>query len=386
MKIGQMAYKKYDPLYRRGSKDRVLYWRAEVLGHKYRSLAGIMGKTLNWSAWVEAQPMNVGKANATTPHQQACAEVEAKMRGMRKKKGYVDHPSDVDTEMSFLVPMTAHTYEKGMELPPSFAVQPKLNGYRSQNEEMRSTFRSGDTIQTIPHIRKALEAAFKKFGPDLVIDGELYNHTHRELLNQTSSALRKQNPSEKELEASADLVELHVYDCYYKQKLGMSQRERLQLMEQVVRCIHHPKVKMVPCDICTTQAQLDAIYRHHLQEGYEGSIIRFLDAPYEHKRSHSVLKYKPRYDAEFEAMHFESGRGKRANTAAKLVCRVPRGKFKGVEFTANIKGKDAEKAAMWDRRDEVAGKPVTISFAYITEFGKPFHNYLEKIWWDGVKI
>jgi len=83
------------------------------------------------------------------------------------------------------------------------------------------------------------------------------------------------------------------------------------------------------------------------------------------KRSKSLLKIKYRYDAEYEVIDIVPGR----NGQAILIMRLPNGKtVKGV-----APGTKQEKEFVMNNADHYIGKLCTCSFAYLTDYGIPFH-------------
>ena len=62
------------PLYTRDSSGSVRFWRMEVEGAQYRSIAGVVGGAEVTSGWSNATGKNVGRSNETTATQQAIAE------------------------------------------------------------------------------------------------------------------------------------------------------------------------------------------------------------------------------------------------------------------------------------------------------------------------
>mgnify|MGYP001453946926 CR=1 FL=1 len=72
----------------------------------------------------------------------------------------------------------------------------------------------------------------------------------------------------------------------------------------------------------------------HLEQGYEGQMVR-KDAPYENKRSATLLKRKEFTDAEYKVLDIEEGDGNRTGTVKHLVCYCP---TTDRTFNSNVKG------------------------------------------------
>ena len=403
MKIGQMKHYQTPTIYKRAQTGGVLFWFAEILGHKRRSVSGVTGGTRKLAEWTECFGVNVGKSNETTPEEQAIAECKASMDKKLKNGGYHTSLAAIDEAAEYNVPMKGEEYDPDVtELPKEFDLDSKLNGFRSLHDATVSSTSGGEPIVSCLHIRAALARVFKRW-PGIVVDGEAYNHTHRELLNRIGSLVRKQTPSAEEIAEAGRIVQLHVYDAYIKGQNTVTQEYRDKLVDMVVAEANSPCIIKVWRRRCT-KATLEPMYKEILRMGYEGAMIRWLSLPYKFGRSRIMLKYKPRKDAEFTILEVREGKGKRAGMAAKILCRLPcigsrtpriaAGSYvahlrvigQRPSFETNVRWTDEEKQRLWSIRDELVGKQITVSFAYYTEFGVPFHAYSEKIWEEGNKI
>ena len=59
-------------------------------------------------------------------------------------------------------------------------------------------------------------------------------------------------------------------------------------------------VKLLPNEPCKTKEDAEHMKKQYIDEGYEGVMLRNLDASYEHKRSYPLQKFKATSDAEFK--------------------------------------------------------------------------------------
>jgi DNA ligase-1 len=186
--------------------------------------------------------------------------------------------------------------------------------------------RQGKPIVSCPHIIQALEATFEAF-PSLVLDGELYNHEFRDNFNELISIARQTKPSAEDLTKSAELLEYHVYDTMGDEPFSVRSDFLLDLGAK------YSVIKLVPTTQIFSPDELDSEYAELLAMGYEGQMVR-LDAPYEQKRSKSLLKRKEFQDEEFEVIEVLEGQGNWAGYAKSVVCRDKH----GVVFNAGVKG------------------------------------------------
>jgi DNA ligase-1 len=177
--------------------------------------------------------------------------------------------------------------------------QPKLDGMRCLATKDGLFSRQGKPIVSCPHIIQALQTTFEVF-PDLVLDGELYNHKFRDNFNELISIARQTKLSAEDLAKSAELLEYHVYDMIGDSRF--SDRGDFLLNLPIFRFRNvHPSIKLVTTTQIFSPDELDAEYAELLSMGYEGQMIRF-DAPYEQKRSKSLLKRKEFQDEEFDLL------------------------------------------------------------------------------------
>jgi DNA ligase-1 len=177
------------------SKGKIREWRIEIEGPKYRTVSGLKdGKQVN-SEWKYATAKNEGRSNATTPEEQAKAEVQA-LYTNRLERDYHKNIKDVG-KSRFFKPMLAdewgHRKDK-IEYP--VWVQPKLDGVRCIASKDGLYSRQGKPILAAPHILEALTPLFE-INPDLILDGELYNHDLKEDFNKIISLVRKTKPNKR---------------------------------------------------------------------------------------------------------------------------------------------------------------------------------------------
>jgi ATP-dependent DNA ligase len=71
-------------------------------------------------------------------------------------------------------------------------------------------------------------------------------------------------------------------------------------------------VRLVPVFVVADEKEEAAVYESFLKQGYEGAMIRNLDAPYEwgvdrEKKSYQLRKHKPRHSAEYEVVGYTEG-------------------------------------------------------------------------------
>ncbi len=205
-------------LYARSSTGAILEWDVEIEGNKYRTITGQQGSPNKvTSQWTVAEGKNKGSSNETTDEQQAQMEADAKWKKKIKREGYWEDLKDIDNVSRFIEPMLA---QKLRDHPDKVKfpcmVDKKYNGGRVVASAAGFFTRKGEKYMSIPHIEEALAPLFDKF-PDLVLDGEGYNHDLRFKLNELMKILRTVKGSKLTadlLRRSEQIVRLYVYDGY----------------------------------------------------------------------------------------------------------------------------------------------------------------------------
>ena len=107
-------------------------------------------------------------------------------------------------------PMLAHKYNPDKFQYPGY-IQPKLDGVRCVFTKDGAFSRTGKQFMNVKHIEHALSHVFAKH-PNLMLDGELYNHKLKDDFEKIISLVRKQKPTEQDRSEASNLVQFHVYD------------------------------------------------------------------------------------------------------------------------------------------------------------------------------
>jgi len=219
-------------------------------------------------------------------------------------------------------------------------IQPKLDGVRCviqyENRPLKNVddlsgqltenvvvaySRTGKEWKNIDHILFNLTPWFA-LNPNVILDGELYNHDFRDDFESIISMVRKTKPTDEDRSISAENVQFHCYDII-DETMTFEERNRF-ILQTVPRnnYIHHVKTQAV-----ATESLSQVVHQQNLDDGYEGSILRTNDT-YACKRSHNLRKFKDFHDAEAYIVGYEEGQGKRKGHLGKFIMRDD----EGVEF------------------------------------------------------
>ena len=212
-------------------------------------------------------------------------------------------------------PMLAHKFDNSrVDWSLPVYIQPKLDGVRCLFTKDGAYSRTGKEFMNVSHLRTTLLPFFKQH-PDVVLDGELYNHELKHDFEKIISLVRKQKPTADDRLEAQQLVQFHVYD-YFDGVIYDSYKTRMQML--VTSDIYNRHVKYVPAKLVDSYNYARDLHATFLSEGYEGSIIR-LDGLYKHGRSYDLMKFKDFSDAEATIVGYELGKGKRTGTLGKFL-------------------------------------------------------------------
>jgi len=222
---------------------------------------------------------------------------------------------------------------------PTF-IQPKLDGVRCviqyENRPLKNIddlsgqltenvvvaySRTGKEWKNIYHILYDLVPFFEKH-PNVILDGELYNHDFKDDFESIISMVRKTKPTDEDRSISCNNVQFHCYDIVDE---TLTFEERIEFVNQNVPqsyCVSHVLTTQIP-----NQLEAEEMHNVNLYNGFEGSIVRTNDV-YKCKRSHNLRKFKDFHDAEATIVGFVEGKGKRVGTLGKFIMQDD----DGIEF------------------------------------------------------
>ena len=273
--------------------------------------------------------------------------------------------------------MLAHKVnDKKINFNEPVFIQPKLDGVRClirrefddtvNADVIRAYSRTGKEFKNLKHILKSLRDFFSA-NPDVVLDGELYNHDLRDDFEQIISLVRKQKPTDKDRQNAADIIQYHVYD-YIIPFIGYGSRLNwLKLNKDLWSNV------VIPVETHLVNKYEEAANMHYdgfLKQGYEGSILR-LNGAYEQKRSYNLQKFKDFSDDEATIVGYEAGKGKRTGTLGKFFMIDDNGIEFGCPPGKGYNYKDL--ANILDNVHDYVGKRATFTYFERTKAGNYRH-------------
>jgi DNA ligase 1 len=228
---------------------------------------------------------------------------------------------------------------------PPYIVQPKLDGERCRAlplGEGKNLLVSSEEnpIFSVPHINEELN----KLDIGIELDGELYCHgmSFEEIHSIVS---RTVNLHEDHKEIKLNLFDLVTDQPQYSRIMHLNAINRGLLS-------FSKYIKVVPIYICESLSGIMSTYDSILSSGYEGIIVRHIDAPYIRKRSIYMMKFKPKREDIYEIIGFKEEIDKEGNPKDRLGAVVCRGED-GNEFSVGSGFSDEDRERIWDRRGDV---------------------------------
>ena len=284
-------------------------------------------------------------------------------------------------------PMLAHKFDDSrVDWSQPVYIQPKLDGVRClikrvsdfPGQENLASFsvkaysRTGKEFKNVRHITNALKGFFLH-SPDVVLDGELYNHKLKNDFEKIISLVRKQKPTDTDRRDAQHLVQFHCYD-YISAPVYDSYKTRMHNL--VTSNIYDAQIKYVHADRVHSYEAARDFHAAYLSEGYEGSIIR-LDGLYKHGRSYDLMKFKDFSDTEATIIGYELGKGKRTGTLGKFIMLDDEGVTFGCPPGKGYTYKDL--ATMLSEIDSYVGKRATFTYFQRTNAGSYRHPLFKAI-------
>ena len=253
-------------------------------------------------------------------------------------------------------------------------IEIKLDGVRVitiiQGNKVEMFSRNGKQFHNFGHIIEELETVIKDHPVPypLVLDGEVMSANFQDLMKQVHRKDGKQ---------STDAV-LHLFDtiplgCFKAGSWDKPQSFRSLITNHWVRdhqetLQHVQALDWEDVDLDTTEGQerFVALNKQAVEGGYEGVMIKDVDAPYECKRTHAWLKAKPFIEVTLEVVDVEEGTGRNEGKLGAVVCEgMDDGRMVRVNVGSGFS--DANRDQFWTLRSDVIGQLVEIRADAVTQ-------------------
>jgi DNA ligase-1 len=206
-------------------------------------------------------------------------------------------------------------------------IEPKLDGVRVVTiidaEARTATMysRNGKILENFGHITRSLEDNIELFERSWVLDGEMVSTSFQALMKQVH---RKEN-------AQTDDARLMLFDMlplseFKAGKSIMGQRRRSNLLKTMKPVFDKVgSIDIIPqieVDLGTAvgEIQFKQYNKDAIEAGFEGIMIKDIDAPYVCKRHVAWLKQKPFIEVSLTIVGIEPGTGKNEGKMGAVIC------------------------------------------------------------------
>jgi len=211
------------------------------------------------------------------------------------------------------------------------------------------------------------KAATSNLSMGFVMDGEVIGNSFQELMRQ---ARRKTNAqAEDSVYNVFDIIPLQDFRRgYWNAQLD----KRIKILDDMRSVIDSmPNVELLPhimvdLDTAAGKDQLERYAKDQVNLGFEGIMIKDMDAPYECKRSTFWMKCKPVITVDLEVIGVEEGTGRNQGRLGALVCN---GVDDGKEITVNVGSgfSDGDRDNYWCDSSFIIGRTAEIMCDVITQ-------------------
>lgn len=252
----------------------------------------------------------------------------------------------------------------------TYYIQPKLDGVRCYTRwvdgEVKMFSRNHKEFMNCDHLKEQL--SFLQYYPELILDGELYNHDFKDNFNKIISIVRKKKPSTEDRIESRMWLQYHTYDVYDQKRPEIPYIERLAILKHLFEYKYRTSTSSVKVTMTKVVKNNRSVHTNHTNNkylGYEGSILR-TNTAYEQRRSAALQKVKDWNDSEFTILGFVEGEGKFSNGLGKFLGEDSEGL--SIEVPAPYLT-IPERQEVWKNRKSYLGKLATFEWFERTPAG-----------------
>jgi len=255
---------------------------------------------------------------------------------------------------------------------PPYLCQPKYDGERCRAVPIDSGYlllsSEENVFHSVPHINECIN---KLRWTDYEFDGELYAEgmSFEQIVSIVSRT--------KNIHSDHTEIKYHIFDIVLEDQSQMERSGRLLRLKTEISQLS--ALVLAPHDIAYSIDQVMQLYEMYLNRGYEGIIVRNLEAPYIRRRSTFVMKFKPAREDIYDiigANEEVSKEGLPKGRLGALVCRGDDGSIFQVGSGLTFE----DRTSIWKRKEEIIGKKVKVRYQHLTSGKVPrFPVYVEVI-------
>jgi DNA ligase-1 len=221
--------------------------------------------------------------------------------------------------------------------------------------------RNGKELVNFPHIKEQLARHAKWFAEPVVLDGEVMSASFQDLMKMVH----------RKSDVKSDDAVLNLFDIITLREFQAGVGKYRQIDRSVSlaawysHCADHmPNITVVGQERVDLrepagQARFRQINQEAVDGGYEGIMIKDLEAIYECKRSVAWLKLKPYIEVSLTVVAVEEGTGRNEGKLGALICE---GEDDGKNIRVNVGSgfTDSDRDAYWQSREDVIGHTIEV--------------------------
>jgi len=250
-------------------------------------------------------------------------------------------------------------------------IEIKLDGVRVitivKKDSVEMFSRNGKQFTNFDHICDEIKAV-ANFDEDMVLDGEVMSENFQDLMKQVH-----RKSSAGAVDAVLYLFDLIPLADFKKGAWDKVQSKRsedvtawVEANSQAWEHVRTLEWEDVDLDNPQGQARFTEINKLAVEGGYEGVMIKDIDAGYTCKRSHAWLKMKPFIEVSLTVKATEEGTGKNIGKLGALVCE---GTDDGKDIKVNVGSglTDDQRDSFWSDKDSLIGQVAEVRADAITQ-------------------
>lgn len=257
-------------------------------------------------------------------------------------------------------------------------IEVKLDGARVLtivdpiNNTVTQYTRNGKQLVNFGHICDQLLSVIDFFAEPIVLDGEIMSSSFQDLMKQ----IKRQSNVDTE-DAVLNLFDIVTLREFKAGKSDHDQRRRTFTLQEIFKIIRIgdkdalPNINVLEHEIVNLstgagKARFKEINKQAIEEGFEGLMIKDMDAPYVCKRSPSWLKMKPFVEVSLTITDTVIGTGKNDGRLGNILCEgVDDGKFIQVSVGSGLS--EAQRDEFWADRDSLVGQVIEVRADAVTQ-------------------
>jgi DNA ligase-1 len=233
--------------------------------------------------------------------------------------------------------------------------------------------RNGKEFENFPQIAQAIQDNRKALAVpnhtnySYVLDGEIVGESFQKLMKQ----------AHRKSDAVTDSMVYHMFDIipldsFIEGHYNAQQHKRIEMLERVRAKLpaDGPLQIMNGLDVDLDTAEGHDIMQRYAEAavagGFEGIMIKSMDAPYLCKRTDYWMKWKPTITVDLKIVGFEQGTGRNADRLGAIICE---GDDNGRHICVNVGSglSDGNRDEYWRSRDLLLGHLVEIQADAVTQ-------------------